>query len=118
MGLEVDLVMCTLGLVLLVLSVLLSTMCSHCGRRSFELRDTTPEKGPSALVRVVKLEETQENPVTYKGKDFPDDQGNLHNITPWRSHLGAQQVQDVSNENFPGMTPQWRSHLGASLNTG
>uniref|UniRef100_A0AAV2LLV2 Uncharacterized protein n=1 Tax=Knipowitschia caucasica TaxID=637954 RepID=A0AAV2LLV2_KNICA len=85
MGLELDLTWCTMGLVLLVLAVLLSALCTHCGRHSFELRDTTPEKGPSALIKVVKLEEAGEH--TSANKDGTD--GRAYNIPPWRSHLGS-----------------------------
>lgn len=112
MGLWVDPWMWSLGLAFLVLTVLLSSLCSNCARRSFELRDTTQEKGPSALVRVVKLDEAGENPVTQKS---PDGQ---KNVTPWMIHVGAPQVQDSSSEDGPGTIPVWRSHLGASVNTG
>ncbi|KAJ0044120.1 hypothetical protein NL108_008360 [Boleophthalmus pectinirostris] len=117
MGLEMDLTICIMGLVLLVLTVLLSVLCSHCGRRSFELRDTTPEKGPSALVRVVKLEETQDYPIKQNATDFADVQDNPH-VTSWRSHLGEPQVQDHSSDNVPGMIPQWKSHLEAQMHAG
>lgn len=107
--------MWSLGLMVLVLTVLFTALCSHCGRRSFELRDTTQEKRPSTLVRVVKLdEEARENPFVEKSKDG---QENVH-VTPWRSHLGAPQVQDSSSEDSPGTVPLWRSHLGAPLNAG
>ncbi|XP_074522581.1 uncharacterized protein LOC141787807 [Halichoeres trimaculatus] len=52
-------------ILLILLSIFLTALCSDCGRRSFELREPE-DKNPSALIRVVKLEEAmvaRENPM-------------------------------------------------------
>ncbi|KAM4743832.1 uncharacterized protein FYW61_000067 isoform 4-T9 [Anableps anableps] len=48
---------------LLLLSIFLAALCSDCNRNSFELQESKAEKHPSALIRVVKLEEVKENPM-------------------------------------------------------
>ncbi|XP_056229302.1 uncharacterized protein si:ch73-204p21.2 [Seriola aureovittata] len=88
-------------IILLLLSIFLMALCSNCGRRSFELRDSETDKNPSALIRVVKLEDTREareNPMISEiqndEKEFTRHEGN--SFTPWRSHLGApENNQDV-----------------------
>ncbi|XP_018548439.1 uncharacterized protein LOC108894297 isoform X3 [Lates calcarifer] len=54
-------------IILLLLSVFLTALCSNCGRRSFKLQHAAEDKNPSTLVRVGKLEETRaaarENPM-------------------------------------------------------
>ncbi|AWP01037.1 Hypothetical protein SMAX5B_004734, partial [Scophthalmus maximus] len=49
-------------ILLLLLSILLTALCSDCGSRSFELRHSKTDGNPLALVSVVKLEEARENP--------------------------------------------------------
>ncbi|XP_028257290.1 uncharacterized protein LOC114433130 isoform X2 [Parambassis ranga] len=105
--------------VLLLLFIFLTGLCSDCNRRSFELQASEAEKAPSALIRVVKLEEVRENPTINEiqddEKEFPSDGENPVSVTPWRSHLGAPQTQTESHseeETSAPITP-WRSHLGA-----
>ncbi|XP_054876995.1 uncharacterized protein LOC129352149 isoform X3 [Poeciliopsis prolifica] len=50
-------------ILLILLSIFLTALCSDCNRNSFELQDSETEKRPSALIRVVKLEEVKENPM-------------------------------------------------------
>ncbi|XP_032417405.1 uncharacterized protein LOC116719226 [Xiphophorus hellerii] len=50
-------------ILIILLSIFLTTLCSDCNRNSFELQDSKTEKPPSALIRVVKLEEVKENPM-------------------------------------------------------
>ncbi|XP_040894159.1 uncharacterized protein si:ch73-204p21.2 [Toxotes jaculatrix] len=84
-------------ILLLLLSIFLTALCSDCTRHSFELRDSETDKNPSALIRVVKLEETvvvRENPMISEIQN--DEKENPITFTPWRSHLGApQNNQDV-----------------------
>ncbi|KAF3686166.1 hypothetical protein EXN66_Car001838 [Channa argus] len=85
-------------IILLLLSIFLTAVCTDCGRRSFELQDSNVDKNPSALIRVVKLEEVmvaRENPMINEIQN--DEKENncgaektVH-FTPWRSHLGAPQ---------------------------
>ncbi|KAI3376959.1 hypothetical protein L3Q82_000025 [Scortum barcoo] len=82
-------------ILLLLLSIFLTALCSDCGRRSFKLQEPE-EKNPSSLIRVVKLEEVaRENPMISEiqndEKDFNLGEENTVSFTPWRSHLGAPQ---------------------------
>ncbi|XP_073320694.1 uncharacterized protein [Pagrus major] len=119
-------------ILLLLLSIFLTALCSDCRRRSFELRDPEVDRNPSSLIRVVKLEEAmgaRENPMINEIQN--DEKGNAASFTPWRSHLGAPHNQQVvqtngstavtktmsgsetsGDENPVSFTP-WRSHLGA-----
>ncbi|XP_070761484.1 teneurin-2 [Enoplosus armatus] len=83
--------------ILLLLSIFLTALCSECSRRSFELQEPE-DKNPSALVRVVKLEEAmvaRENPMIKEirndEKEFNSAEANTAPFTPWRSHLAAPQ---------------------------
>ncbi|XP_059213778.1 uncharacterized protein si:ch73-204p21.2 [Centropristis striata] len=106
-------------IVLVLLSIFLTALCSECSRRSFELRDPDTGKDPSALIRVVKLEEVaRENPMINEiqndekdvqtngspavkqtadrdselaAESNPDEETSPVSFTPWRSHLGAPQ---------------------------
>ncbi|XP_070686538.1 uncharacterized protein [Pempheris klunzingeri] len=124
-------------ILLLLLSIFLTALCSNCGRRSFELREPE-EKNPSALIRVVKLEEVmvvRENPmindIQNDEKDLSPAEESVASVPSWRSHLGASQShQDVQTngsaavmktageewspeqEDAVPFTP-WRSHLRA-----
>lgn len=52
--------------ILLLLSFIFLALCTYCERNSFELRDSTAERTPSRLIRVVKLEDAiaaRENPM-------------------------------------------------------
>ncbi|XP_029283611.1 uncharacterized protein LOC115005805 isoform X3 [Cottoperca gobio] len=90
-------------LLLLLLSIFLTALCSECSRRSFELRDSTADREPSSLIRVVKLEDAmvaRENPmigeIQYDEKEFNPSEGSTVSVSPWRSHLGElQNHQDV-----------------------
>lgn len=83
-------------ILLLVLSIFLTALCSECKRRSFELRECE-DKQPSALIRVVKLEDAmmaRENPMINEIQK--DEKANTVTFTPWRSHLEApHNHQDV-----------------------
>ncbi|KAM9765863.1 uncharacterized protein ACNS7B_002761 isoform 1-T2 [Menidia menidia] len=99
---------------LILLSVLLSALCSDCYRRSFELGDGSLERNPSTLIRVVKLEEVQENPMSSQIQEdereceaTPGQQGEPQTepppgdgapvtFTPWRSHLVEPQSKDLN----------------------
>ncbi|KAK2854335.1 hypothetical protein Q5P01_006996 [Channa striata] len=96
-------------ILLLLLSIFLTALCTDCGRRSFELQDSKVDKNPSALIRVVKLEEVmvaRENPMIH---EIQNDEKEIHRgdentvqFTPWRSHLGApQNNQDVDTSTLP-----------------
>ncbi|XP_034425605.1 uncharacterized protein si:ch73-204p21.2 [Hippoglossus hippoglossus] len=126
-------------ILLLLLSILLSALCSECSRRSFELQDSERDTNPSNLISVVKLGETltaRDNPVISEiqndEKDFRPSEGNSVSFTPWKSHLGApQNDQDVRTngsaavmETSPAAESRpveensvrfmtWRSHLRA-----
>ncbi|XP_044215186.1 uncharacterized protein si:ch73-204p21.2 isoform X1 [Thunnus albacares] len=126
-------------ILLLLLSIFLTALCSECSRRSFQLQDQE-QRNPSALIKVVKLEEVaRENPMISEiqndEKEFDRDEGN--SFTPWRSHLGAPQHQDQTNgsvavktgsdrDAVDGSNPEaeksvtftpWRSHLREPQNT-
>ncbi|XP_077960706.1 uncharacterized protein LOC120820924 [Gasterosteus aculeatus] len=63
-------------ILLLLLSIFLSALCSGCSRRSFELRDSEVDKDPSTLIKVAKLEDglvERENPRI--NEDLKDDIG-------------------------------------------
>ncbi|XP_030271389.1 uncharacterized protein LOC115580839 [Sparus aurata] len=123
-------------ILLLLLSIFLTALCSDCGRRSFDLRDPV-DRNPSSLIRVVKLEEAlgaRENPMINEIQN--DEKGDAASFTPWRNHLGAPQNHQVAqtngstavikttggsetsgDENPVSFTP-WRSHLGAPQSQG
>ncbi|KAK5614838.1 hypothetical protein CRENBAI_011338 [Crenichthys baileyi] len=112
-------------------------------RHSFELQDSETEKHPSALIRVVKLEEVKENPmigeIQKDEKEFhpkgdpavsfsssqsqqgelqtlPDpnpSEGTSVHVTPWRSHLMAPQSRDLN-----GSTPQALKHINLTAGDG
>ncbi|KAL7405497.1 hypothetical protein ABVT39_001959 [Epinephelus coioides] len=128
-------------ILLVLLSIFLTALCSDCNKRSFELRESEADKNPSTLIRVVKLEEAmvaRENPMINEiqndEKDFNPGQENTVSFTPWRSHLGAPQnhqdaqtngsaaviktasVSDTAGESNPEEETSvtftpWRSHL-------
>ncbi|KAM8762978.1 uncharacterized protein AB9X84_007525 isoform 1-T3 [Acanthopagrus schlegelii] len=119
-------------ILLLLLSIFLTALCSDCRRRSFELRGPEVDRNPSSLIRVVKLEEAlgaRENPMINEIQN--DEKGDVASFTPWRSHLGAPQNHQVSQTNgstavikttsgsetsgdeTPVSFTPWRSHLGA-----
>lgn len=95
-------------ILLLLLSIFLTALCSDCGRRSFELREPE-DKNPSALIRVVKLEEAmvaRENPMINEiqrdEKDFnPAEVYKVPTVatvsfSALRSHMGEpQNHQDI-----------------------
>ncbi|KAM7014989.1 uncharacterized protein LKV04_013115 [Tautogolabrus adspersus] len=84
-------------ILLLLLSIFLTALCSDCGRRSFELREPE-DKNPSALIRVVKLEEAmvaRENPMFNKiqndEKEFKSVEETTVSFSALRSQMGAPQ---------------------------
>ncbi|KAM9410716.1 uncharacterized protein KZ484_002735 [Pholidichthys leucotaenia] len=116
-------------ILLILLSIFLTAVCSNCGRHSFELQEPQVQKTPSALIRVVKLEETRENPTIDQIQDdekqfrspevipvqfssnsghqvetearaesMPEEEFSVQ-FTPWRSHLGAPQSQELNASN-------------------
>ncbi|XP_071345967.1 uncharacterized protein [Trachinotus anak] len=114
-----------LFIVLLLLSIFLTALCSDCSRRSFELGDSETDKNPSALIRVVKLEESggaRENPMIREiqtdEKEFSPHEENSVPFTPWRSHLGApQNNQDVrTNGSAAVMQTRGDSNAAAESN--
>ncbi|XP_030581485.1 uncharacterized protein LOC115777676 [Archocentrus centrarchus] len=106
-------------ILLLLLSIFLTALCSDCGRHSFELRDPEVHRSPSTLISVVKLEEARENPTTDEiqndEKQFHPNEENPVQFTPWRSHLGAPHTKQESRpeEEPSGQFTPWRSHLVA-----
>ncbi|XP_062422489.1 uncharacterized protein si:ch73-204p21.2 isoform X2 [Pungitius pungitius] len=88
-------------ILLLLLSIFLSALCSECSRRSFELKDSEVDKDPSTLIKVVKLEEGLVGTENPRINDLTDDtdlnpcDGNTY--TPWRSHLVAPENQHDPN---------------------
>ncbi|XP_068455476.1 uncharacterized protein [Clinocottus analis] len=79
---------------LLLLSIFLTALCSECSRRSFELKDSQADKDPSALIKVVKLQEAvqeRENPALdlKEETDFQPSKGDTVSFIPWRRHLEA-----------------------------
>ncbi|KAK5873508.1 hypothetical protein PBY51_018544 [Eleginops maclovinus] len=104
--------------VLVLLSIFLTALCSECTRRSFELRDPAGGKDPSSLVRVVKLEDAmvaRENPMI---GEIQNDEKDTVSFTPWRSHLEAPQhhPEPGPEEDSASFTP-WRSHLNTGEQT-
>ncbi|XP_071757220.1 uncharacterized protein LOC139913158 isoform X2 [Centroberyx gerrardi] len=91
----------SLFLLLFLLSIFLTALCSDCGRRSFELQDPEVERNPSALIRVVKLEDAmvgRENPMMHEIRNDEKEE-NSSWYKPWRSHLGALQQDAVQISN-------------------
>ncbi|XP_047435856.1 uncharacterized protein si:ch73-204p21.2 [Mugil cephalus] len=89
-------------LVLLVLlSIFITALCSHCNRHSFDLQHSGVDRNPPALIKVVRLEETRENPMINEiqndEKQFRHDEENPVGSTPWRSHLGAPNTSHGMN---------------------
>ncbi|XP_036067277.1 uncharacterized protein si:ch73-204p21.2 [Oryzias melastigma] len=101
---------------LLLLTIFLTALCSDCNRRSFELKDPESAKSPPALIRVVRLEEVRENPMI---QEIQKDEKEFHpkEETP-SSPFHIQQGEPKTDEDsLPEETPvsfiPWRSHLVA-----
>ncbi|XP_063336906.1 uncharacterized protein si:ch73-204p21.2 [Pelmatolapia mariae] len=91
-------------IILLILSIFLTGLCSDCGRHSFELQDLEVNRTPSTLISVVKLEEVRENPTISEiqndeKQSRPEEEVSVQ-FTPWRSHLGAPQSQDQNADHI------------------
>ncbi|CAI5646411.1 uncharacterized protein si:ch73-204p21.2 isoform X1 [Oreochromis niloticus] len=91
-------------MLLLILSIFLTGLCSDCGRHSFELQDPEVNRTPSTLISVVKLEEVRENPTINEiqndeKQSRPEEEVSVQ-FTPWRSHLGVPQSQDQNAEHI------------------
>ncbi|XP_019965426.2 uncharacterized protein [Paralichthys olivaceus] len=120
-------------LLLLLLSILLTALCSECSRRSFELQESERDTNHSTLISVVKLEEPVMERVNPVISDIQNDEkGDSLSFTSWRSHLeappnnqdvqtnGCAAVMEASpagqsravEENSVQFTA-WRSHLRA-----
>ncbi|XP_029354555.1 uncharacterized protein LOC115041322 isoform X1 [Echeneis naucrates] len=106
-------------IVLLLLSIFLTALCSDCRGHSFELRDSDADRNPSALIRVVKLEESgaaRDNPMI---REIQNDEKDVQTdssaavvesggdsaaeaveksveVLLWRSHLRESQKQGVN----------------------
>ncbi|XP_034535042.1 uncharacterized protein si:ch73-204p21.2 isoform X1 [Notolabrus celidotus] len=92
-------------ILLLLLSIFLTALCSDCGRRSFELREPD-DKNPSALIRVVKLEEAmvaRENPMISEIRNDEKD---------FKPTAEMPTVPTVSTVSFVAL----RNHMGAPQN--
>lgn len=106
-----------LFILLLLLSVFLTALCGDCNRHSFELHDSKAEKHPSALIRVVKLEEVKENPMMAEiqkdEKEFRPEGDPA--VSPPGSQQGALQTlpEPSPSEGTSAHVPPWRSHLMA-----
>ncbi|KAM9366772.1 uncharacterized protein ABDE67_003491 [Symphorus nematophorus] len=104
-------------LLLLLLSIFLTALCSDCKRHSFDLRESEFDRNPSSLIRVVKLEETmgaRENPMI--GEIQNDEKGNSASFTPWRSHLGAPQNHQ-GHQGHQGQAADVRTNGSAAVVT-
>ncbi|XP_069386689.1 uncharacterized protein [Paralichthys olivaceus] len=103
-------------LLLLLLSILLTALCSECSRRSFELQESERDTNHSTLISVVKLEEPVMERVNPVISDIQNDEkGDSLSFTSWRSHLEAppnNQESRAVEENSVQFTA-WRSHLRA-----
>ncbi|XP_071757222.1 uncharacterized protein LOC139913158 isoform X4 [Centroberyx gerrardi] len=106
----------SLFLLLFLLSIFLTALCSDCGRRSFELQDPEVERNPSALIRVVKLEDAmvgRENPMMHEIRNDEKESSRPAELNPeeenwykpWRSHLGALQQDTSSSPSEPHIPP-------------
>ncbi|CAL8243644.1 unnamed protein product [Lota lota] len=94
-------------LLLLIISIFFSALCSNCGRRSFDMSEPEMEETPSTLTKVAELDEStssaRENPMI---DDIRNDE--FENSVP---------VQSSEDESGPRFTP-WRSHLGTQKQPG
>ncbi|XP_014890993.1 uncharacterized protein LOC106949333 isoform X2 [Poecilia latipinna] len=98
-------------LLLLLLSIFLTALCSDCNRNSFELQDSKTEKPPSALIRVVKLEEVKENPMIGEiQKDEREFRPGGDPAEPVSSSEG-QQRELQSRPDLNGSAPQTSDHV-------
>ncbi|XP_014827795.1 PREDICTED: uncharacterized protein LOC106906853 isoform X3 [Poecilia mexicana] len=98
-------------LLLILLSIFLTALCSDCNRNSFELQDSKTEKAPSALIRVVKLEEVKENPMI--GEIQKDEREFRPGGDPAEpvSSSEAQQRELQSRPELNGSAPQTSDHV-------
>ncbi|XP_016520537.1 uncharacterized protein LOC103129415 isoform X3 [Poecilia formosa] len=98
-------------LLLILLSIFLTALCSDCNRNSFELQDSKTEKAPSALIRVVKLEEVKENPMIGEiQKDEREFRPGGDPAEPVSSSEG-QQRELQSRPDLNGSAPQTSDHV-------
>ncbi|RVE74921.1 hypothetical protein OJAV_G00026970, partial [Oryzias javanicus] len=103
-------------ILLLLLAIFLTALCSDCNRRSFELKDPEAAKSPSALIRVVRIEEVQENPMI---QEIQKDEREFHpkEETPGSPSHIQQGEPKTDEDSLPEGTPvsfiPWRSHLMA-----
>ncbi|KAM8888891.1 uncharacterized protein ACB058_006090 [Synchiropus picturatus] len=90
-------------IILFIVSVFLTALCSDCTKRSFELQEPELEKNASDLVRVVKLEEVaRENPMINEmqndEKEFKSDEEKSTSNVSWRLHSSEGENQAQPNE--------------------
>ncbi|XP_040925961.1 uncharacterized protein si:ch73-204p21.2 isoform X1 [Betta splendens] len=107
-------------ILLLLLSIFLTSLCSDCGRRSFELQESSVDKHPSSLIKVVKLEDAmtaRENPMIHEiqsdEKENHLKEGTRVQAAAPSSHMVApplNQAVRAEEEASAQFTP-WRSHL-------
>ncbi|XP_076003080.1 uncharacterized protein LOC142996075 [Genypterus blacodes] len=95
-------------IILFLLCILLTALCTDCTRHSFDLQYPEIEIFPSAIISVKKLGETavaRENPMIHQiqndKKEFSDEDYPGW-ITPWRNHVGELQRQSPLDEHTNG----------------
>nr|XP_040035125.1 uncharacterized protein si:ch73-204p21.2 isoform X2 [Gasterosteus aculeatus aculeatus] len=101
-------------ILLLLLSIFLSPLCSGCSRRSFELRDSEVDKDPSTLIKVAKLEDglvERENPRI--NEDLKDDIDINSSIAPHSIY----QTIGGEGSNLTNHQPGAESSVSADVNS-
>ncbi|XP_068596712.1 uncharacterized protein si:ch73-204p21.2 [Brachionichthys hirsutus] len=81
----------TVSILLLLLSIFLTALCSKCMRHSFELQDSNADKNPSNLISVVSLEEALEVRENPSINEIMSDEVKAVSATNWNDHWGAPQ---------------------------
>ncbi|XP_037835925.1 uncharacterized protein si:ch73-204p21.2 isoform X2 [Kryptolebias marmoratus] len=104
-------------ILLFLLFIFLTALCSECSRRSFELQDPQVDRNPSTLIKVVKLEEVRENPMI---DDIQKDEKEFHPKEDSAVTSSSLQIKDKEPSIVKDSTPEeettvsftpWRSHL-------
>ncbi|XP_029978251.1 uncharacterized protein LOC115410649 isoform X2 [Sphaeramia orbicularis] len=105
------------AVILLLLAIFITALCSDCKRRSFELQESGLDKHPSTLIKVVRLEDAvRENPMI---TDIRNDEKDVRTngcaaIGKTGSSSDATGESSPEEETTVTFTP-WRSHLGAPV---
>ncbi|CAL8403705.1 unnamed protein product [Boreogadus saida] len=87
-------------LLLLIISIFVTSLCSSCARRTFDMTEPVVEDTPSELTKVAKLEDS-----TTSAKENP-----LFNDIKIDEYENTLPVQSSEDESVPSYTP-WRCHL-------